>query len=221
MTEAPKTPGRRTLSTLEFALAAGVVLGHNVWRVLPNEVPILVIAGLVSARVRERGWAALGFRRPKSWRRVALIAAAAAALRILVSYPLEAALMQIWPPPVASSLATSDSYDLAWVASTLALVWVFAAFGEEIAYRGYLTLRGADALGGSRLAWWAAMIATAILFGYGHSYKGPVGIVDSGVAGLILGAAYLLSGRCLWTAIFAHGLIDTTAVMILYLGIEA
>jgi uncharacterized protein len=221
MGEAAKTPGGRALSALEFALAAGVVLGHNVWRVLPNEVPILVIAGLVSVRVRERGWAALGFRRPRSWQRVALIAAAAAGLRIIVSYPIEAALMQIWPPPVEPALATSDSYDLAWVASTLALVWVFAAFGEEIAYRGYLTLRGADALGGSRLAWWAAMIATAVLFGYGHAYKGPIGIVDSGIAGLILGAAYLLSGRCLWTAILAHGLIDTTAVMIIYLGLEA
>ena len=43
MDEAAKTPGGRALSALEFALAAGVVLGHNVWRVLPNEVPILVM----------------------------------------------------------------------------------------------------------------------------------------------------------------------------------
>jgi uncharacterized protein len=221
MNEAGKTSGGRVLSALEFAIAVGVVLGHNVWRVLPNEVPILVIAGLVSVRVRERGWAALGFRWPKSWLRVALIAVAAAVLRIVLSYPIEAALTQMWPAPVAPSLATSGSHDLAWVASTLALVWVFAAFGEEVAYRGYLTLRGAGALGGGQLAWWAATIATAVLFGYGHYYKGPVGIVDSGVAGLILGGAYLLSGRCLWTTILAHGLIDTTAVMLIYLGLES
>ena len=43
-------------------------------------------------------------------------------------------------------------------------------------------------------------------------------MIDSGVAGLILGTAYLLSGRILWTSIFAHGIIDTFAVAMLYLG---
>ena len=210
--------GGRGVSALEFALAAVVVLGHNVWRVLPNEVPILALAALISVRVREGGWAALGFRRPTSWWRVILIALAAAALRILISDPLEAALMQIWPPPIAPALVTASVHDFNWLVSTLALVWAFAAFGEEIAYRGYLTLRGADALGGSRWAWIAATVAAAVLFGFGHYYKGPVGIVDSGVAGLILGAAYLLSGRCLWTTILAHGLIDSTGVVLVYLA---
>ena len=218
MDQVSGTTGGRGISALEFALAANVVLGHNVWHILPNEVPILALAGLISVRVREGGWAALGFRRPASWWRMILIALAAAALRILISDPLEAALMQIWPPPVAPAVLTVTAHDFHWLVSTLALVWTFAAFGEEIAYRGYLTLRGADLLGGSRWAWLAATVAAAVLFGFGHYYKGPVGIVDSGVAGLILGAAYLLSGRCLWTTILAHGLIDSTGVLLVYLG---
>ena len=219
MTETSKTTGSRGLSALEFALAAAVVLGHNVWRVLPNEVPILAIAGLVSVRLREGGWAALGFRRPASWWRMILIAVAAVAIRIIVSDPIENTLTQFWPAPVAPSIVTSGPHDLSWLVTTLALVWTFAAFGEEIAYRGYITLRGADALGGSRWAWIAATCVAAVLFGFGHYYKGPVGMVDSGVAGLILGAAYLLSGRCLWTTILAHGLIDTAGVVLLYLGV--
>jgi len=219
MSETSRAAGRRGISAVEFALAAAIVLCHNIWHVVPNEVPILAIAGLVSVRVREGGWAALGFRRPSSWTRVVLIAVAAAVLRILVSDPIEAALTQFWPAPTAPSLLNSAPHDLAWLIGTLALVWTFAAFGEEIAYRGYLTLRGAGALGDSRWAWIAATCAAAVLFGFGHYYKGPVGIVDSGVAGLILGAAYLLSGRCLWTTILAHGLIDTTAVLLVYLGL--
>ncbi len=62
------------------------------------------------------------------------------------------------------------------------------------------------------------MIITAVLFGYGHYYKGPAGILDSGVAGLILGAAYIISGRNLWTTVLAHGLIDTFSLTLLYLG---
>jgi membrane protease YdiL (CAAX protease family) len=43
--------------------------------------------------------------------------------------------------------------------------------------------------------------------------------VDSAIAGLILGIAYLLAGRNLWACILAHGFIDTFAVVVTYLGI--
>ena len=75
------------------------------------------------------------------------------------------------------------------------IVWSFAAFGEEISYRGYLLTRAADLGKRSPVAYWVGMILVSILFGYGHYYKGPVGIIDSGVAGLILGTAYMISGR--------------------------
>jgi CAAX protease family protein len=100
----------------------------------------------------------------------------------------------------------------------LGLVWTFAAFGEEIAYRGYLLTRAADVGRRSPAAYWVAMVAVSILFGYGHYYKGPAGIVDSGVAGLILGAAYLLAGRNLWASILAHGFIDTFGVIAVFMG---
>jgi hypothetical protein len=221
MVEAWKSGSGRAVSALEFVLAAAVVFGHNVLHVVPNEVPILALAGLVSVRVREKGWAGLGFRRPKSWIRVVAIAVAAAALRLILSDPIEAALTPIWGQPSAPSVLTSGPYDARWLVKTLALVWTFAAFGEEIAYRGYLTLRGADALGGSQAAWIVATLGAAVLFGFGHFYKGPVGVVDSGIAGLVLGLAYLLSGRCLWTTILAHGLIDTTGVALLYFGLAS
>ncbi len=58
----------------------------------------------------------------------------------------------------------------------------------------------------------------AVLFGLGHYDRGPVGIVDSAFAGLVLGAAYLISGRNLWASVLAHGFIDTFGVFALYLG---
>jgi uncharacterized protein len=100
----------------------------------------------------------------------------------------------------------------------LLLVWTFAAFGEEIGYRGYLLRRAADAGGQSKAAYWSSTLVVAVLFGYGHYYKGPSGILDSGMAGLILGAAYVLSGRNLWVCILAHGFIDTFAVAVAFLG---
>ena len=74
----------RLFSASELLLGAVIVIGHNVFHVVPNEVPILVVLGLVSVRVRDGGWSAIGFRRPESWLRLVLIALAAAVLRIVL-----------------------------------------------------------------------------------------------------------------------------------------
>src|SRR6185295_13197722 len=113
------------------------------------------------------------------------------------------------------------SGDLGTALLYLLLVWSFAAFGEEIGYRGYLLTRAAEVFGGSRAAWWIAVIVVAVLFGIGHWYKGPSGVVDSGMAGLVLGASYLLTGRNMWTCVLAHGFIDTFGVVALYFGWDA
>jgi uncharacterized protein len=74
-------------------------------------------------------------------------------------------------------------------------------------------------LGGrSKVAYAVGVVVVSVLFGYGRYYKGPAGVLDSGVAGLILGTAYLLSGRDLWVPILAHGLIDTVGVISVFFG---
>jgi len=209
----------RGLSAAEFLLGAAVVIGHNVFHVLPNEVPILTVLGLASMRLRNGGFAALGFKRPASWMRIALIALAAAALRIVLGdFVIDPLTAQFWRPAIAPAGVESIAGDARSAFVYLGIVWTFAAFGEEIAYRGYLLNRTADVGRRSMAAYWIAAIAVSILFGYGHYYKGPAGIVDSGVAGFILGAAYILSGRNLWTTILAHGFIDTFGVAGLYFG---
>ncbi len=219
--EAPVRDWRtsRIVSGAELVLGAAIVIGHNVFHVVPNEVPILVALGLVSMRLRNGSFAALGFRRPDSWRRIVLIALAAAAVRLVLGqFVIDPLTALVWPPAVAPAGIESIAGDIKTALMYLGIVWTFAAFGEEIAYRGYLMNRAADAGGRTTAAWWIAVVVVSILFGYGHFYKGPSGIVDSGVAGLILGAAYLLSGRNLWTTVLAHGFIDTFGVVCLYFG---
>ncbi len=209
----------RTASALEILLGASIVIGHNVFRVVPNEVPILFVLGLLSFRLRNGGVSAMGLMRPVSWARTVAVAAAAAGLRIAAGdFVIDPLTRRFWPPAVVPAEAEAIAGNIGVALLALLLVWTFAAFGEEIAYRGYLLARAADAGGGSTLARWGAMVLVAVLFGYGHYYKAPAGVVDSGVAGLILGAAYLLSGRNLWTSILAHGFIDTFAVTVAFFG---
>jgi membrane protease YdiL (CAAX protease family) len=212
----------RWLSAFEFLLGAGLVLGHNVWRVVPNEVLILSGLALVSMRLRAArwDWSSLGFRAPRSWRVIIAVALGAAVLRLLLSeFVIEPMTAALWPPPALPESADAIAGNIGNALLALALVWSFAAFGEEIAYRGYLLNRAADAGGGTPAAFWVSAALTAVLFGYGHFYKGPAGVIDSGVAGLILAAAYLVTGRNLWTCVLAHGFIDTFAVAWLYLDL--
>ena len=209
----------RALSGIELLIGLAIVLGHNVWQVIPNEVFILTALGVVSMRLRNGSVAALGFRRPASLRNLLLLALAAAALRLVLGeFVIDPATARFWPPANLPEGAEEITGNIQTALIYLAIVWSFAAFGEEISYRGYLLNRGAEALGGSGAAYWIAAVISAVAFGYGHFYKGPAGIIDSGVAGMILASAYLLAGRNLWVCVLAHGFIDTFGIIELFFG---
>jgi len=52
--------GQRWFSLPEFVLGTVIMIGHNVYHVVPNEVPILFVLGLISFRLRDGGWFAMG-----------------------------------------------------------------------------------------------------------------------------------------------------------------
>ena len=74
------TPGERWVSLLETLLGAFIVIGHNVFRILPNEVPILFVLLFVSLRLRDGRWTVSGLQRPRSWPKTLAIAVIAAAV---------------------------------------------------------------------------------------------------------------------------------------------
>jgi membrane protease YdiL (CAAX protease family) len=211
---------RRLLSVLEVVLGAFIVIGHNVVHILPNEVPILFVLFWVSLWLRDGGWSVAGLTRPKSWRKTVVMAIVAAAALLLGSqFVIEPLAGHLWhKPEEVSSLLKVPAYDWKFALRNLAFVWVFAGFGEELGYRGYLLTRAADLGNRSKSAYVAAMIYVAVLFGFGHFYKGPTGIMDSTYSGLVLGGVYLFSGRNLWAAILAHGMTDTIVVLFVFMG---
>jgi membrane protease YdiL (CAAX protease family) len=143
---------------------------------------------------------------------------AAAVRLILGAVVIDPLTARFWPAAVAPSGAEAITGNVVVALRWLLIVWTFAAFGEEISYRGYLLTRAADIGARSKNAYWVAVLLVSVLFGIGHYYKGPAGMVDSGMAGLVLGTAYMLSGRNLWACILAHGFIDTFGVIALFFG---
>lgn len=98
----------------------------------------------------------------------------------------------------------------------LALVWTFAAFGEEMAYRGYMLDRAAALGHHSASAYATAAVVVSLLFGIGHFYQGIAGMVGASVSGLFFGFLYLSGGRNLWLPILAHGFSDTIGLGLIY-----
>src|ERR1039458_8511810 len=123
------SPGARWIALAELAVGSAIVIGHNVFHVIPNEVPILFVLGLISMRVRDGSWTAMGLRGPASWRRTVLFALGAAALRILLgALVIDPVTAHFWPPAIAPSgsgeIAGHWMVALRW----LLLVWTFAVF---------------------------------------------------------------------------------------------
>ena len=83
-----------------------------------------------------------------------------------------------------------------------ALLSVTAGIVEEILYRGfllwYLSLH---------LPLWAAVLASSIIFGAGHSYQGPAAAMRTGLAGFAFAILYVASGS-IWLPIVAHAAVD-------------
>lgn len=101
----------------------------------------------------------------------------------------------------------------------LGIVWVSAAFGEEMFFRGYLVTRFKEALPNSQLATIIAVLIPALIFGYGHyHYQGFRGAVMTGLIGLSFGISYLFLKKNLWPIILVHGVVDSLAFTALYLG---
>jgi CAAX protease family protein len=199
-------------------LATLVVLGCNVWHVLPNSVLILSAMAVISIRLREGSWRAIGFTPPRSWMWTALIALAAMIVQQGFGQFVVDPLMRPFYRYSAGADPMAGIHRFGELLRWLGVIWTYAAVGEELGYRRYLLNRVADLGGHSPLALLVGLLLSSALFGCAHWYQGPAGVVSAMASGLVFGAAYLLTGKNLWTSILAHGMSDSVALFAVYFG---
>lgn len=98
----------------------------------------------------------------------------------------------------------------------LLLSWTLAAFGEEIAYRGYLLTRLSEAMGGGRAGLLVGMLVSSVLFGLGHTEQGLIGVLVV-TLDAIAWSALRTRYDTLWAPILAHGFNNTLGFITFFL----
>jgi membrane protease YdiL (CAAX protease family) len=188
--------------------------------IFPFAIILLFFLAWLSLYLRHMGWRDVGLRHPGSILGTILLGIIVGigfqALDSLVIGPL---LQQLTQEAVNLSAFSGLQGNLPALIASLLLTWTEAAFIEEMFFRAYLLNRLTDLFGRAPLGVAVALIVHAVLFGLGHTYQDITGVLDTFVAGLLLGIIYLLNRRNLWLNIIVHGVIDTTAFVLLYLGL--
>jgi uncharacterized protein len=209
----------RSRLVLDIAAFAAVIIADAY-----GLVPLTLTVGLlpvvwVLLRLRRQPWSAIGLSLPARLpRAIAIGAAAGVAMELLA--------LLVTTPWISAFFGTEPDYsdlefvkgNLKYLLIVLALSWTFAAFGEEICFRGFLMQRLARLFGDSRAAGITSLLLASVLFGWVHSEQGVSGAVQEGLSGLLLGVLFLTTARNLAVPIVAHGVSNTVAFVLIYLG---
>ena len=209
----------RWLVLVEFALVAAIYVArqHHILKV--SATPYLLLLAWISLRLRRVQWKQIGFTRYRTWATTLLLGiACGVGLELFDLFGKQPLLIRLLgkPPDLSNFDTVRGNLKIALV--MIAVIWILAAFGEELVYRGYLMNRVADLGRCTSTAWIVSLFLTSALFGLAHYQQGLTGIVEEGSDGLLLGLMYLACRRNLAIPIVIHGVCDTIDIALLFLG---
>lgn len=202
----------RIVAAVEVVLAVAAVL-------LDLLVPTLVLLALaaVSLAVRRQGLGTLGLRRVARPGRMCLqVVAMAVAWTALTFLLIKPALEHVLRQREDMSQYAGLQGDLATLLGLLAVSWILAAFGEEVAYRGFLLTRLREVLPAGTGGTVLAAVVSAALFGWAHNEYGWVGVVQVTLDALFF-TVLRFRYRSLWAGVVAHGVVNTIGIVAVFL----
>lgn len=209
-------------------IAALTLVFWSIWSLRFAEVQNV---GLWSILAAVGAGAVLMAMRKESWRDIGLCAGGNA--RFVLSRAGEFSILTLatgftvigiatalgYPPSQSSVLAQQPETLSGFLLDIVFGVWVGAAIGEELFFRGMLLSKFTTLFGGGRSALVLAVLAQAIWFGAGHASQGVSGMIMTGIIGAVVGTYFVTRGRrALIPLMIGHGLIDTVSQTIYFIG---
>lgn len=169
--------------------------------------------GAVLLTIRKESWRDIGFRMGGDARFVISRAAEFSLLALVTGFTVIGIATAIGYPPSQSAVLTQQPETLSGFLLDIVFgVWVGAAIGEELFFRGLLLSKFTTVFGGGRVALVLAILSQAIWFGAGHVSQGASGMVMAGAIGAVVGAYFVTRGRrALIPLMIGHGFVDTVS----------
>lgn len=159
----------------------------------------------------------IGYTRPRSWIRSVI---AGIAFGSVLKLLMKAIVMPLLGAPPINRAFHDLVGNRGAILGFLLTILVFAGFGEETVFRGYLFERFGKLFGNGVTAQTATVLITSVLFGLAHyRVQGLSGTEQATIVGLVFGTIFAATGR-VWTLMVTHVAFDLTAYAIIYWNLE-
>jgi membrane protease YdiL (CAAX protease family) len=177
-------------------------------------------AGAILMAMRKESWRDIGFCAGGNARFVFSRAAEFSVLTLVTGFAVIGIATAFgYPPSQSAVLAQQPETYPGFLLDIVFGVWIGAAIGEELLFRGILLSKFATLFGGGRSALVLAILAQAIWFGAGHVSQGVSGMIMTGAIGAVVGTYFVTRGRrALIPLMIGHGFVDTVSQTIYFVG---
>ena len=153
-------------------------------------------AGAVLIALRKEMWRDYGVRLGGDARFVTSRAAEFTMLTLVTGFIVIGLATALGYPPSQSAVLTNQPDTLSGFLLDIVFgVWIGAAIGEELFFRGLLLNKFTTLFGSDRRALVLAVLAQGIWFGAGHSSQGISGMIMTGTIGVVVGTYFVTRGR--------------------------
>jgi membrane protease YdiL (CAAX protease family) len=202
------------LAAVEVVLAAAAVI-------LDLGIPTLVILAMMVASllIRRQGLATLGLHRvAHGWVLAAKMLAFAAGWTLVNVGLLKPIANHLTGTTQDMSQFMALKGNLTMLLTLTALSWALAAFGETLAFIGYIQTRITEVIGSTGARLGITVVLSSVLLGLLHPEYGIIGVLISAVDGVFY-SVLRYRYKTLWAPILAHGFLNTIGfVSFFFLG---
>lgn len=183
-------------------------------------IPIIIIAAY-HLEYKGKAFSSLGFYREKFTAQNLLLIAPITAFGLFVFYvaALVPAIEMLTGVPIDLSQLNDLEGDLSTTLIWLGIIWVTAAFGEEIIFRGFLMRQFVKFFGESRISLIMNILVCCSFFGFMHWQQGITGQLVAGSTGAMLALVFYFRKYDLWFNVMVHGFFNTLGILSYYFGL--
>lgn len=206
------------LPIITLAIICFMYFGPVTRTILENIIISLLIIAVNFIEYRGSAFKALGFYRENFNAKNLLVYAPLTAFGLFVFYVaiLVPTIELITGVPINYTNTEQLRGNLPTTLVWLGVIWVTAAFGEEIIFRGFFMRQFIKFFGDGKISLLINMIIFCGFFGYMHMQQGITGQLVATTVGALFFIIFYLRKYDLWFMVMIHGFFNTYGILSFY-----